>query len=136
MIRPATARDIPELAQRWYNEKAKTCFSQLLVDWTVEGCATFLMDVLYKSDHCLLVADRGKITASIGGLVSYNLLPPHPLVLGEWMWWGDDKKDVVRCMQGLKDWGRQQGAKIMHYVLNKPGESPTKFLETYRWEVL
>lgn len=137
MIRSATVKDIPYLAQRWYDEKAKTCFNQLQVDWTVGGCAGFLMEILYLPTHCLFVAEQDKqITAACGAVLQHNLLPPHPLVIGEWMWWGQDKRAVVAVLHAAHAWGKQHGATLARYTLNQPSHSGTKFTETYRWEVL
>ena len=137
MLRQATYKDIPVLAQRWYEEKAKTCFNQLDVEWAVEGCATFLMNVLGTSNHCIYVSEQdGHIVAACGAILQRDLLPPHPYVIGEWMWWGLDKRETVKVLHACHAWGKQHGAILARYVLNRPGQSPTKFTETYQWEVL
>ena len=137
MLRAATYKDIPYLAQRWYEEKSKTCFSQLKIDWTIEGCATFLTEVLGLPQYIIIVDDQdGKIVAACGSLLQQDLLPPHPLVIGEWMWWGSDKRANVEVLKMSHAWGKLHGAVLARYTLNQPGQSPTKFSETYRWEVL
>lgn len=137
MVRSATYKDIPYLAQCWYAEKAKTCFAQLAVDWTVEGCAIYLIAALAHPKQCVLVEEQqGQIVAACGAIVQHDLLPPQPLVVGEWMWWGSDKRAVVRVLHATHQWGKQQGAVLARYTLNQPGQSSTKFTETYRWEVL
>ena len=136
MLRLATHKDIPYLAQRWYDEKAKTCFNQLDVEWSVAGCATFLSEVLGNSNHVIMVYDDGGIQAACGGILQRNLLPPHPWVISEWMWWGDNKRTTVKVLHAVNDWGKQHGAILAHYVLNRPSQSASKFTETYQWEVL
>jgi len=136
MLRLATHKDIPYLAQRWYDEKAKTCFNQLDVEWSVTGCAIFLNEVLGNSNHVVMVYDDQGIQAACGALLQRNLLPPHPWVIGEWMWWGDNKRATVQVLHAAHDWGKQRGAVLAQYTLNQPSQSPTKFSETYRWEVL
>lgn len=137
MLRLATFKDIPLLAQYWYEEKAKTCFNQLNVEWTVAGCAAFLMDVLQSPQHVLYVHEtQGVIDAACGAILQQNLLPPHPVVINEWMWWGSHKRATVKVLHACHAWGKQRGAVLAHYVLNQPGGSPTKFTETYRWEAL
>lgn len=137
MLRQAVVHDIPLLAQRWYAEKGKTCFNQLQIDWTLEGCAGFLMEALHHSLHCIYVNEsHGQITAACGVILQQDLLPPHPLVVGEWMWWGSNKRAVVRVLHAANQWGKDRGAVLARYTLNRPSSSPTKFSETYRWEVL
>lgn len=136
MIREAAHRDIPYLAQCWYQEKAKTCFNLLGIEWSVAGCASFLVEALADPWHVILVNDEGAINAACGAILQKNLLPPHPLVIGEWMWWGSDKRAVVQVLHAVNQWGKQRGATLAQYTLNQPGQSPTKFSETYRWEVL
>jgi len=136
MLRQATYKDIPYLAQRWYAEKGKTCFSQLPIEWTVDGCAGFLAETLDQSQYIIIIHENNGITAACGGILQYDLLPPHPLVIGEWMWWGDHAKDNVKVLHAVNAWGKQHGAVLARYTLNQPGQSPTKFSETYRWEVL
>lgn len=136
MLRRATYKDIPYLAQRWYEEKVNTCFNQLAVEWTVAGCATFLSEALDNPQHIVIVHVHDTITAACGAILQKNLLPPHPLVIGEWMWWGNNNRDCVKVLQAVKSWGKQHGAVLAQYTLNQPGQSPTKFSETYRWEVL
>lgn len=137
MLRLATYKDIPVLAQRWYEEKHKTCFNQLQVEWTVAGCALFLTEVLGNSNHCIYVSEQdGHIVAACGAILQRDLLPPHPYVIGEWMWWGSDKRETVKVLHACHAWGKQHGAVLARYTLNQPGQSPTKFTETYRWEVL
>lgn len=132
-----TIHDIPELAQRWYAEKAKTCFAQLAVQWTVEGCAIFLMTALRHPSYVVYVDEQdGKIVAACGSILQQDLLPPHPLVVGEWMWWGSNKRATVRVLRAAIAWGKQHGAVLTRYTLNRPGQSPIKFSETYQWEVL
>jgi len=136
MIRLATYKDIPYLAQRWYEEKAKTCFNQLDVEWSVTGCAIFLNEILGNSNHTVMVYDNQGIQAACGAILYRDLLPPHPWVIGEWMWWGSDKRAAVKVLHAVNAWGKQHGATLARYTLNQPGQSPTKFSETYRWEVL
>lgn len=137
MIRVATILDIPVLAQRWYEEKIKTCFSRLQIEWTVEGCAVFLTEVMGHPQHIIFVAEQsGQIIAACGSLLQQDLLPPHPIVVGEWMWWGSQKRAVVEVLKMSHAWGKLHGAVLARYTLNQPGQSPTKFSETYRWEVL
>lgn len=137
MMRQASYKDIPALAQYWYDEKVKTCFNQLDVDWSVEGCAGFLMEVIHHPQHVIYLEEmNGQIIAACGALLHKNLLPPHPLVIGEWMWWGSDKRAVVRVLHAVHDWGKQHGATLARYTLNRPSQSATKFTETYQWEVL
>ena len=137
MIRHATYKDIPVLAQCWYDEKAKTCFNQLDVDWSVEGCAGFLVEVINHPQHIVMVEEHNdQIAAACGAILQPNLLPPHPLVIGEWMWWGSDKRATVRVLHAVNQWGKNHGAVLAQYTLNQPGQSPIKFSETFRWEVL
>lgn len=137
MHRLATYTDIPLLAQRWYEEKAKTCFAQLDIEWTVEGCAGYLMEALQDARQVIIVSEHhGQIVAACGGILQQDLLPPHPLVIGEWMWWGSNKRAVVQVLHAVNQWGKEHGALLARYTLNQPSQSPTKFSETYRWEVL
>lgn len=137
MVRLATYTDIPSLAQRWYEEKAKTCFAQLDIEWTVEGCAGYLMEALQDYRQVIFVTgNQGQIIAACGVILQQDLLPPHPLVVGEWMWWGSTKRTSVQVLQAMKQWGKEHGALLARYTLNQPSQSPTKFSETYRWEVL
>lgn len=137
MIRPMTYKDLPIVAQRWYEEKSKTCFSQLQIEWTVAGCAAFLTEILGLPQYTIIIAEYdGHIVAACGSVLQRDLLPPHPLVVGEWMWWGSDKRAVVQVLHATHAWGKQHGAILARYTLNQPGQSPTKFSETYRWEVL
>jgi hypothetical protein len=136
-FRLATTKDIPELARRWHLEKPKTAFAQLDVEWTVAGCMSFLAAILDRPDYRVFVAScNNKIVAAIGCQVYYADIPPHPLVVNEWMWWGSDKRAVVKVLHHATKWGKEIGAKAIRYVLNVPGQSGTKFTETYRWEVL
>jgi hypothetical protein len=137
MIRVATYKDIPMLARLWWIEKAKTCFAQLAINWTEVGCAGYLMEALHDPRQIIMVSElNGQIVAACGGILQQDLLPPHPLVIGEWMWWGSDKRAVVRVLHAVNQWGKDRGAVLARYTLNQPGQSPTKFSETYRWEVL
>ena len=137
MLRQATVHDVPMLARHWYAEKTKTCFNQLHIAWTIEGCAGFLMEALSQPQYHVCVSDvDGHITAACGVVLQQDLLPPHPLVAGEWMWWGSDKRAVVQVLHAANQWGKDHGAVLARYTLNRPSSSPTKFTETYRWEVL
>lgn len=137
MIRQMTIRDIPTVARGWVDEKAKTSFAQLAINWTVEGCATFLLTHIDNPTQLLLVIEEhGVIVGAAGASCYHEWLPPHPLIINEWMWWAHDRRSVVRLLNAMKAWGIQSHAHAIRYVLNVPGTSPTKFTETYRWEVL
>jgi hypothetical protein len=83
----------------------------------------------------MVYEDRG-IQAACGAMLYRDLLPPHPWVIGEWMWWGGKKRAVVKVLHAVNAWGKDHGATLARYTLNHPGQSPTKFTETYQWEVL
>lgn len=136
VLRDATLRDIPYLAHKWYLEKPKTAFAKCEIEWNEQDCAVFLTSILGKPNYLLAVADRNGITAAIGAVSYKEVIPPHPLLVNEWMWWGDNKRDTVHVLQHAMSWAKQLGAYAIRYVLNVPGQHPTKFVETYRWEVL
>ena len=137
MTRLATPKDIPTLASRWYLEKAKTCFGGAQVEWSVDLCALSLHEAIVQSTHHLVVAERaGKIVAACAACLIRPIIPPHPLTITEYMWWGDDRKATVRVWQDCMDWGKSQGATFAHYVLNQRQSNPRKFTETYQWRAL
>src|SRR5262249_39683995 len=139
MSRLATIKDVPALAQLFYDEKAQPCFDGVNVEWTVEGCAAFLGRILNDTSYVILIEvdDHGKIVAVCGGNLYHELLPPHPLVIGEWMWMGSDKRATVRVLHDVAAWGKERGAEFIRYTLNsqrKPGQH--KFCETNQWKAL
>jgi len=132
-----TYKDLPVVAQRWYEEKAKTCFALFNVDWSVEQCSAFIADQFNRPNQLLLVYEQdGKIAGACGVQYTVDWLIPHPKVVNEWMWWGDTARITVKLFQMMKIWGKQCGAEYIRYVLNRPGQSRTKCVEAYRWEVL
>ena len=133
-LRVATIKDVPVLARRWYAEKPKTCFAKVHVEWTEEGCAAFLTEIIDNPNHLLACNDT--LTAAIGATLYHELLPPHPLVAYEWMWWGDQKRAVVELLHMAMSWAKFHKAVGFRYILNVPSKSATKFTETNRWEVL
>lgn len=137
MIRQATIRDIPVLAKHWYTEKAKTCFSDWKLDWTVEGCAAHLAGAMADDNQYIVVDEQGgKILASCGAILYPDYLPPHPLLVSEWMWWGDDRKACARVLYHTSEWGKGKGAVAMRYILNSQRRiGKGKFSETYQWRV-
>jgi hypothetical protein len=137
MVRQVETRDIPTLAKLWYAEKPKTCFNKLDIEWSELRCAEFLAEQRVNLNGAMFISEiNGQIVAAIGINISDHFLPPYPRVMNEWMWLGSNKREVVKVFQAAKEYGRQHGATLFTYVLNVPGQSATKFTETYRWEVL
>lgn len=137
MLRLMTYKDIPVIAQYWYNEKQQTCFAQFDVEWSVGQCAGFLTEQLGQSNQLLLVAEiDGVIVGACGATLGYEWMIPHPLVVNEWMWWGIDKRVSVQLFRAMRQWGQKNHAQFIRYVLNVPGQSPTKCVEAVRWEAL
>lgn len=137
MLRVMTYKDIPAVAAQWNQERAKTCFAQFHVDWSEEQCAGFLMEQINRPNQLLLAIEQdGQIVAACGAMLAKEWLIPHPLVVNEWMWWGSSKRVVVELLMAMKTWGRDNHAQFIRYVLNQPGQSQTKCLETVRWEAL
>ena len=137
MVRQVEMRDIPTLAKLWYAEKPKTCFNKLDIEWSELRCAEFLAEQRVNQNSAIFVSElNGQIVAAIGLNIDTHFLPPYLRVMNEWMWLGSNKREVVKVFQAAKVYGRQQGAVLFSYVLNIPGQSRTKFIETCRWEVL
>jgi hypothetical protein len=137
MIRQATTKDIPQLAKLWYAEKPKTCFNKVQVAWSELGCASYLTTALTASNQVVLLAERERaVTAAIGIRIGPHRLPPHVTIATEWMWWGSNKRDIVRVLHTAKGVAKAAGAVGFQYTLNKPSQSGTKFTEVCHWEVL
>lgn len=136
--RAATARDIPQLAKIFYELKSKTAFASLPFEWSVEACAAHLMRVLYDTSVYIAVEETdGEITACCGVTLYRDFLPPHPLEVGEWLWWGKTKKAAARILSHAGQWGKARGAVIMRYALNSESTGGHgKYSERNHWRLL
>lgn len=137
----ATIKDIPQLARQYYLEKAKTCFGGYKCEWSVELCAAHISEALANKDMYVTIEKRGKIIiGACGAALVRTIVPPHPLVVTEWMWYGSDRKASVRVWHQCLAWGKVNGAVLAHYVINRgcqcSSANPRKWVEQYQWRVL
>lgn len=137
ILRRATQTDIPYLATRWYQEKPKTCFGGAKVEWSIPLCAASLNEAIVRPDHYLLIGvHNAQTVAACAACLIRTIIPPHPLVVTEYMWWGDDRKSAAKVWQGCIDWGKLNGATYANYVLNAKQSNPKKFTELHQWRAL
>jgi len=129
-----TRQDLPQLARILYRECERVRVGGLQVTWSPEAAGVFLGTIWENPAYHVEVERTGDtITAVCGVNLFSTLLPPHPLTMSEWLWWGDNKKATVRVWNRCKLWAKAQGAQYAICVLAKPQVHPRKFIETYQW---
>lgn len=132
----ATRSDIPILARRWYAEKAKTCFGGVNVEWSIELCAIALTEALCDPLCYVSIQRTSQGVSACASRLGKTIIPPHPLVITEYMWWGDSKKATAKAWLECQAWGKSQGAQYAQYVLNQAQSNPLTWTETYKWRTL
>ncbi len=129
-----TRKDIPQLARILYRECERVRAGGLQVSWSLEEAGAFLGAIWEDPTYHIEVVRTGNtIQAVCGGKLFRPFLPPHPLTVVEWLWWGATKKDTVAVWAACKRWGKSQGAEYAQYALAQPQRVPHKFIETYQW---
>lgn len=133
----ATLKDIPQLAQAMYDQKAKSSFAGLQVEWSVELCALHLEQALHGSDNYIAIARReSHLLAACGATLVHTILPPYTKTVMEWMWFGVDKRNTAKVWKECKDWGRSQGATRAVCSTHQVQLNPTKQTEVLHWRTL
>lgn len=130
----ATLKDLPFLTSLLYQECERTRKGGIEVAWSVEEAGLFIAKALSDLSFHIEVERTGNSIQAVCGVKLFNpLLPPHPLSVVEWLWWGKDKKATVRVWNTCKIWAKAQGAQYAMCVLARPQTRPGKFIETYQW---
>jgi hypothetical protein len=131
---PVTVKDIPFLSRLLYRECERVRHGGLQVAWEYEDAGVFLGNVLNNPlYHLEVIREGGVITTACGVALVKTLLPPHPLVMIEWLWQGGSKKHLAQVWQKCKAWGKSQGAEYAQYALGHTQNNPKKFTETFHW---
>lgn len=111
MIRPASPRDIPEIARLGEEFHAAAGWSDVFA-YSVDDCAASLTRFMASDAFICLVADEGQIVGMTAGVVSPVYFNLSHMSGEELFWWvSDDAPQMtgIRLLEALEREGKSRG---------------------------
>lgn len=112
LVRSATLDDIPFIASKLLRIRQRSWFAGQIGAWNHDLLERWLYQHVTHPEYCMYMGvEDGTVVAGCGGVLFRTTLPPHVLVVEEWVWWGESRASLVSTFRAMEKWGERHRAK-------------------------